>query len=75
VRVSAHDFNSDNVTDAIVFSQPGRVAPGTSTNYSEIQFLRNNGGGNFTDVTDSTLVGYNTNTRGTYQSQVPGSQR
>lgn len=66
VRVSAHDFNSDNVTDAIVFSQPGRVAPGTSTNYSEIQFLRNNGGGNFTDVTDSTLVGYNTNTRGTY---------
>jgi hypothetical protein len=67
VRVSAHDFNSDNVMDAIVFSQPGRVAPGTSTNYSEIQFLRNNGGGNFTDVTDSTLVGYNTNTRGTYQ--------
>lgn len=67
VRVAAHDFNNDNKTDAIVFSQPGRVAPGTSTNYSEIQFLRNNGGGNFTDVTDSTLVGYNTNTRTTYQ--------
>jgi len=67
VRVAAHDFNSDSVMDAIVFSQPGRVAPGTSTNYSEIQFLKNNGTGSFTDVTDSTLVGYNTNTRTTYQ--------
>jgi hypothetical protein len=67
VRVAAHDFNSDSVMDAIVFSQPGRVAPGTSTNYSEIQFLKNNGSGSFTDVTDSTLVGYNTNTRTTYQ--------
>lgn len=67
VRVAAHDFNSDNVMDAIVFSQPGRVATGTSTNYSEIQFLRNSGNGSFTDVTDSTLVGYNTNTRTTYQ--------
>lgn len=66
VKVSAHDFNSDSKMDAIVFSKPGRVAPGTSTNYSEIQFLRNNGGGNFTDVTDSTLVGYDTNTRTTY---------
>ena len=67
VRVAAHDFNSDSVMDAIVFSQPGRVSPGTSTNYSEIQFLKNNGGGSFSDVTDSTLVGYNTNTRTTYQ--------
>ena len=67
VRVAAHDFNSDSVMDAIVFSQPGTVRPGTSTNYSEIQFLKNNGGGSFTDVTDSTLVGYNTNTRTTYQ--------
>jgi hypothetical protein len=67
VRVAAHDFNSDSVMDAIVFSQPGRVQAGTSTNYSEIQFLKNNGSGSFTDVTDSTLVGYDTNTRTTYQ--------
>jgi hypothetical protein len=67
IRVAAHDFNNDNKTDAIVFSQPGVVMPGTSTNYSEIQFLKNNGGGSFTDVTDTTLVGYNTNTRTTYQ--------
>ena len=67
IRVSAHDFNNDNKMDAIVFSQPGVVMPGTSTNYSEIQFLKNNGAGSFTDVTDTTLVGYNTNTRTTYQ--------
>jgi hypothetical protein len=67
VQIAAHDFNNDNVKDAIVFSQPGRVVAGTSTNYSEIQFLKNNGSGTFTDVTDTTLVGYNTNTRTTYQ--------
>jgi hypothetical protein len=67
VQISAHDFNSDNAMDAIVFSQPGRVTAGTSTDYSEIQFLKNNGSGTFTDVTDTTLVGYNTNTRTTYQ--------
>ena len=67
VQIAAHDFNNDNVKDAIVFSQPGRVAAGTSTDYSEIQFLKNNGSGTFTDVTDTTLVGYNTNTRTTYQ--------
>ena len=67
VKVSAHDFNRDNVMDAIVFSQPGLVRPGTRTDYSEIQFLRNNGSGSFTDVTETTLVGYDTNTRSTYQ--------
>jgi len=67
VRVAAHDFNSDSVMDAIVFSQPGITAPGVNNNYSEIQFLKNNGSGSFTDVTDSILVGYNTNTRTTYQ--------
>jgi hypothetical protein len=67
VQIVAHDFNSDSIMDAIVFSQPGSVSPGTSTNYSEIQFLKNNSAGNFSDVTDTTLVGYNTNTRTTYQ--------
>jgi hypothetical protein len=67
VRIAAHDFNSDRIMDAIVFSQPGATAPGVNNNYSEIQFLKNNGSGTFTDVTDTTLVGYNTNTRTTYQ--------
>lgn len=67
VRASAFDFNRDSVMDVVIFSQPGRTAPGVNNNYSEIQFLKNNGSGTFTDVTDLTLVGYNTNTRTTYQ--------
>jgi len=67
VRVSAFDFNDDRVSDAIVFSQPGITKAGVNNNYSEIQFLKNNGSGTFTDVTDDILVGYNTNTRTTYQ--------
>jgi hypothetical protein len=63
VRVAAHDFNNDNVMDAIVFSRPGDF----SKHYSEVQFLKNNGGGNFSDVTDTTLVNYNNNTQITYQ--------
>jgi hypothetical protein len=63
VRVAAHDFNNDNVMDAIVFSRPGDF----TKNYSEVQFLKNNGAGNFLDVTDTTLVNYNTNTQITYQ--------
>lgn len=63
VRVAAHDFNNDNVMDAIVFSRPGDF----SKHYSEVQFLKNNGGGNFSDVTDTILVNYNTNTEITYQ--------
>jgi FG-GAP-like repeat len=67
IRVSAFDFNDDHVPDAIVFSQPG-ISPGVDiSRYSEIQFLKNNGSGVFSDVTDSILVGYNTNTRTTYQ--------
>jgi hypothetical protein len=62
VRVVAYDFNDDLVPDAIVFSRPGNVG----IKMSEIQFLKNNGSGAFTDVTDTTLVGYDTNTHATY---------
>ena len=65
VRVIANDFDNSGVTSAIIFSQPGA---GTA-NYgelSEIQFLKNNGAGSFTDITDSILIGYNTNSRTTY---------
>jgi len=62
VRAVAHDFNDDNKPDAIIFSRPSNV----SLKMSEIQFLKNNGSGSFTDVTDSTLVGYDTNTHVTY---------
>jgi hypothetical protein len=65
VRISAFDFSDDGVPDAIVFSMP-RGGHGGDNRYSEIQFLKNNGAGNFTDVTDTTLVGYDHKTWTTY---------
>ena len=50
------DFNGDGRMDVIVFSTLG--GRGLTNGYSEIQFLRNDGGGTFVDVTDSVLVGY-----------------
>jgi len=56
VRNISMDFNGDGRMDVIVFSTlEGR---GLTNGYSEIQFLRNDGGGTFVDVTDSVLVGY-----------------
>jgi hypothetical protein len=64
VRTIAYDFNDDRVPDVLIFSRPGL---GTVDNkWSEIQFLKNNGTGNFTDVTDTTLVGYNHRTHVSY---------
>ena len=64
VRAVTYDFNDDRIPDILIFSRPGL---GTVNNkYSEIQFLKNGGTGTFTDVTDTTLVGYNHNTYTTY---------
>jgi len=62
VRVVSHDFNSDGRPDAIVFSRPGNY----TLKQSAIQFLSNQGGGTFTDVTSTTLLNYDTNTYSTY---------
>jgi hypothetical protein len=59
IRVVANDWNSDGVMDAIVLSRPSNTN-GEWPKYSEIQFLKNDGSGTFTDETDSVLVGYNT---------------
>lgn len=60
VRAVTYDFNDDKIPDVLIFSRPGL---GTVYNkYSEIQFLKNDGKGTFSDVTDTVLVGYNTNT-------------
>jgi hypothetical protein len=66
VRAAAFDFNDDRIPDTIVFSMPVAGPTTPSNKYSEIQFLANNGTGRFTDVTDTTLVGYNHNTYTTY---------
>jgi hypothetical protein len=62
VRAVSYDFNDDSKLDVLIFSRPNFG----QTKLSEIQFLKNNGAGNFSDVTDTTLVGYNHNTYSTY---------
>ena len=57
IRVIAADFNADGLTDAIVYSVEwwnGFEWP----NNSAVQFLQNQGDGNFIDVTDHILIGY-----------------
>lgn len=64
-RTLAFDFDNSGRTSAVIFSRPVK-SDGTGgfiwPDYNEIQFLKNNGGGSFADVTDTTLIGYNTNT-------------
>lgn len=60
IRARAVDFNLDGNLDVIVFSYR-YGAPGTEVLHrSEIQFLKNKGGGVFEDVTDSIRMGYDT---------------
>lgn len=57
VRVRAFDFSNDGLMDALVFSRAtwnGSEWP----EVSQVQFLKNKGGGVFEDVTDSVLRGY-----------------
>jgi hypothetical protein len=65
VRAINYDFNGDGRPDVIVMSRPW-LTNGSWPVFSEIQFLKNNGGGNFSDVTDSTVSGYNTSTPVSY---------
>jgi len=64
VRIVNHDYNEDGNADVIVFS---RTDTSWSTELSEIQFLQNDGSGNFTDTTSLTLIGYKTDTASTYK--------
>lgn len=68
VRNITMDFNNDGRPDVVVFSTMPKN--GNTHGYSEVQFLKNNGGGSFTDVTDSVLVNYNTNKTTTYNPQL-----
>ena len=58
-RALAFDFDNSGRTSAVIFSRPA-LTGGVWPDFSEIQFLKNQGGGTFIDVTDTTLVGYNT---------------
>jgi hypothetical protein len=72
-RALAFDFDNSGLTSAVIFSRPLK-ANGTGgytwPEYSEIQFLKNRGGGTFVDVTDSTLVGYNTASSPSYNPKL-----
>jgi len=61
-----YDFNASGNQSLILFSSPGTSG---GVKQSAIQFLQNDGAGNFTDVTGTMLKGYNTNTYGTYRPQ------
>jgi hypothetical protein len=65
IRSLAFDFDNSGRIGAVIFSKPA-LTNGYWHPYSEIQFLKNHGGGIFTDVTDNTLVGYNTSTPSAY---------
>lgn len=65
IRALSYDFNNDGKLDVVVVST---MQSGSDPHkYSEVQFLRNNGSGSFTDVTDTVLVNYNTNGNASYQ--------
>jgi Ca2+-binding RTX toxin-like protein len=57
VRVVALDFNYDNLIDAIVFSRGGWDGQ-VWVKKSAVQFLKNDGDGKFTDVTNEFLRNY-----------------
>ncbi len=68
IRNITMDFNSDGRPDVVVFSTLGN--PGGDQNYGEVQFLRNDGSGTFTDVTDTMLVNFSTNKQVSYQPRL-----
>lgn len=68
-RSLAFDFDNSGLTSAVIFSRPV-MANGTWPDFSEIQFLKNRGGGSFVDVTDTTLVGYDTRTSANYNPKL-----
>jgi hypothetical protein len=65
IRALAFDFDNSGRTSAVIISRPWISGSGWP-NYSEVQFLKNQGSGVFIDVTDTTLIGYNHNTSASY---------
>jgi hypothetical protein len=63
IRNFSMDFNNDGTMDVVVMSN----LSGGGVNMSALQFLRNDGGGTFSDVTDSVLVDYDHDTQASYQ--------
>ena len=56
IRVVKYDFDSSGSDSVFITAMPNNWQ--TSTYQSSIQFLKNNGAGVFTDVTSTTVTGY-----------------
>lgn len=69
VRVRTVDFNRDGLDDLIVWSRAGWTGS-QWPEVSQMQLLRNEGEGVFTDVTDSTLEGYTLNSNASYSPRL-----
>ena len=68
IRALPFDFNNDGSLDVVVVSVS--TNPNDGVNRTEVQFLQNNGSGNFVDVTDDVRVGWDSVTNGDYNSQL-----
>jgi hypothetical protein len=64
VRNLSMDFNGDGKMDIVVLDS---LNGANGVVYSEVQFLKNNGSGSFTDVTDTVLTKYTTTSMTSYQ--------
>jgi hypothetical protein len=56
------------VSDAVIISRANQYGTGQWPELSEVQFLKNGGTGNFSDITDTVLKGYNTGTVASYNA-------
>lgn len=68
VRVEAIDFNNDGLLDVVVFSRSAYDNDqGGWPRVSQVQFLKNEGGGVFSDVTSTVLPNFNYNSNVGYE--------
>ncbi len=68
VRVLAFDFNNDGIDDVVSFSTLGKN--GEFHGYTEVQFIENDGSGNFADVTDEVLKEFDTEQHVSYNPRL-----
>lgn len=67
IRAEPMDFNHDGLLDVIVISRAAHSeALKNWPELSEVQFLKNLGGGQFEDVTESVLVGFHYDSNASY---------
>jgi Ca2+-binding RTX toxin-like protein len=70
IRARPIDFDNDGSLDVLVFSYSFFDEDGANPHISEIQFLKNEGNGVFSDVTDLYLLGYDTSGYVSYNPQI-----